>query len=72
MNTALKPHAAIIDLCGRQIRELVAAQHGVGRYQIEWNLRDHTGERVPTGIYWLSIRNERHHLERRLLIMPTQ
>jgi len=44
----------IYDVRGRQVRVLVDEVRGPGRYNIDWNGRDASGNLAPAGIYLLS------------------
>lgn len=46
----------ILDLSGRLVRNLVAAQQGPGRYRSAWDGSNDNGERVASGVYLLQLR----------------
>jgi flagellar hook assembly protein FlgD len=42
----------ILDLSGRKIRALVRGGRLAGSSNVTWDLRDDSGRRVPTGLYF--------------------
>ncbi len=48
--------AAIYDVSGRQVREVVNAMRPAGGSQIVWDGRDGGGREVPPGLYYLYVR----------------
>ena len=45
----------IFDVNGRQVRQLVRGKKSAGNYKVEWNMRDSTGNVVPSGVYFYKI-----------------
>jgi flagellar hook assembly protein FlgD len=41
----------IYDVLGREVRMLVHARHGAGRYVVQWDGRNEAGESVAAGTY---------------------
>ena len=48
---AATPRLEILDVRGRRVRSLDAANHGPGRYMATWDQRDATGIAVGRGVY---------------------
>jgi hypothetical protein len=42
----------VYDIAGRLIRELLRGVQGPGDLSITWNARDHSGRKVPAGVYF--------------------
>ena len=46
----------IYDLSGRVVRTLVSENQEPGYYEVKWNLRGVSGDRLPSGVYFYRIR----------------
>ncbi|MBT3227984.1 MAG: T9SS type A sorting domain-containing protein [Candidatus Marinimicrobia bacterium] len=44
-------HLVIYNMLGQEVRSLVNGNQNVGRYEVEWNGLDNSGQPVATGIY---------------------
>ncbi len=47
---------AVYDVAGRRVRHLLAERRDSGLHEIEWDGRDETGRRVPSGVYYFRLR----------------
>ena len=45
----------IYDILGRKVRTLVEAVQGSGEYKIQWDGSDHSGQAVPSGLYFYKL-----------------
>lgn len=45
----------VVDLSGRQVRDLMQGDQGPGRYRATWNGRSEDGELVASGVYMLKL-----------------
>ena len=61
----------VIDLQGRQVRELVRARMGPGMFVRGWDLADDRGHRVPAGVYFVRLdAGERQAMRRMVVLAP--
>jgi hypothetical protein len=44
----------VIDVDGGRVRALADLDMAAGSHQIDWDLRDGRGRRVPAGVYWVT------------------
>jgi hypothetical protein len=47
---------SVRDLMGREVRRLKAEQQPAGEHRVIWDCRDHSGSRVPHGVYFIRLR----------------
>lgn len=59
----------LFDVSGRQVRSLLRGPLPEGRYDLEWDARDATGSRVPSGVYFLLVRLGHTSDSRRLVVI---
>lgn len=48
--------ATVFNLLGREVRNLLRSEFAAGNYQILWDGKNHEGEDVPAGIYFVRIK----------------
>jgi hypothetical protein len=60
---------AVFDIAGRRLRELRGERSISGRFQANWDLRDHDGRRVPAGLYFLRLGVGADRLTRSILVL---
>jgi hypothetical protein len=46
----------VFDVLGKEVKNLLYAEHAPGQYKVLWNGRDQSGETVPSGIYLVRMR----------------
>jgi hypothetical protein len=63
-----KVRLSIYDAGGRQVKELAGGWQEAGRYNLDWDGRDKSGRRCPSGIYFCSLRTEDRTAVRKMLI----
>lgn len=51
LSRTFKVRLAVYNALGQQVRTLVEAAQGPGRYRVEWDGRDSRGRRLPSGLY---------------------
>lgn len=59
----------IFDVRGGKVRSLHHGPLPAGRYDLEWDARDQTGNRVASGVYFLFVRLGRTSDSRRLVVI---
>ena len=69
------PHAGsvtleVIDVTGRRVRALLAAELAAGEHGASWDLRDDTGARVRPGLYFLRLVTPTQSVSRRMVALP--
>jgi len=60
----------VYDAAGRAVRELGPAAPGMESARFTWDLRDHTGRRVSSGLYFVQARAGASHEERSIVVTP--
>ena len=59
---------SVFSLSGGKVIELVHKYHGAGEYSVQWNGKDHLGNKVPTGIYiYRSVSND--YIDKKKMIL---
>jgi hypothetical protein len=48
----------VYDIAGRRVRVLVDCEQDVGRYALQWDLSDGTGNALPAGVYFLRLEDQ--------------
>ena len=59
----------IYDAIGQEIRQLVAQQHTAGRYNIQWDAKDHLGRSVGSGVYIAKIKAGQNTATQKMLLL---
>jgi DNA-binding beta-propeller fold protein YncE len=59
----------IADVSGRRIRGWQQSVAGAGALELEWDLRNDAGRRVPPGVYLVSVRHGTVSASRRVLVL---
>jgi len=59
----------IHDVQGRTLLTLFDGMRPAGRTELSWDLRDHAGARVRTGVYWYRIETPTRSATRRMLVV---
>jgi hypothetical protein len=58
---------AIYDVKGREVRRLVDAERGAGRYAVDWDGKDGAGRTVASGVYVVACRTSEGSLVQRIV-----
>ncbi|MEO0227998.1 MAG: FlgD immunoglobulin-like domain containing protein, partial [candidate division WOR-3 bacterium] len=45
----------VYDIYGKELRRLIAEEQMPGHFEVNWDNRDNSGRRVPSGIYFIKI-----------------
>jgi FlgD Ig-like domain len=61
--------AALYDVSGRLVRMLADESLPAGKHQRAWDRRDHSGHRVPSGIYFLRLDAGAHHQSHQKIVV---
>ncbi|MCX7757298.1 MAG: T9SS type A sorting domain-containing protein, partial [candidate division WOR-3 bacterium] len=59
----------IYDASGRIVKTLVNERKGAGVYDVTWNGKDETGQKVPQGIYFYTFETSNHKSTKKLLFI---
>ena len=59
--------AAVYDVSGRLVRQLLGSELGAGRHALEWDGLDDDGTRAENGVYFVSVRIDGAHSARRVV-----
>jgi hypothetical protein len=59
----------VYDIGGRAVRTLRKGHHAAGTYETTWNGGNDRGERIPPGVYFLSLRTEDGTSEARKVVL---
>lgn len=57
------------DAAGRVVRTLFQGVHAAGRFSLPWDLRDDSGSRVPSGVYFVRLEAHGQRHSRRVVAM---
>jgi hypothetical protein len=60
---------AIHDLLGREIKTLVSEEQPSGNYTVSWDGRDELGNKVPSGIYFYSLKAGKFVESKKMIMM---
>jgi hypothetical protein len=58
---------SVYDATGRQVRELAGGWQEAGRYSLNWDGKDKTGRRCPSGVYFCSLQSAHQKAVKRML-----
>jgi hypothetical protein len=58
---------AVFDAAGRMVRRLLSGSSAAGLHTLQWDGRDESGARVPSGIYFYRLDSAEHHRVEKLL-----
>ena len=61
--------AALYDVSGRLVRSLVDEALPAGKHQRAWDRRDHSGQLVPAGIYFLRLDAGAHQSRQKIVVI---
>ena len=61
--------AALYDVSGRLVRNLVDEELPAGKHQRAWDRRDHSGHLVPSGIYFLRLEAGAHESRQKIVVI---
>ncbi|MFN0149438.1 MAG: FlgD immunoglobulin-like domain containing protein [bacterium] len=61
--------AALYDVSGRLVRILADERMPAGKHQRAWDRRDHSGQRVPSGIYFLRLEAGAHESRQKIVVV---
>ena len=61
--------ATIVDLQGRQVRELVRGTQRAGSHELSWDGRDQSGQMSSAGLYFIRLDAEGRRLSRKLTLL---
>ncbi|MEW5922801.1 MAG: FlgD immunoglobulin-like domain containing protein [Candidatus Zixiibacteriota bacterium] len=66
-----RSHVAITiyNILGQKVTTLIDKEQPPGNYRVVWDGRDTGGEEVASGIYFYSIRSEKYHEARKMLLI---
>lgn len=59
----------IVDVSGREVASLANGSFDSGWRQARWDLRDHSGVRAPSGVYFAVLRFEGRQASRKILVI---
>jgi hypothetical protein len=59
----------IYNLLGQEVKTLVRAVKGVGRYEVEWDGRNNNGQEVASGMYLYRLESNRINRTKKLLLI---
>lgn len=59
----------ILDLNGREVKQLTAGLQNLGKHSLAWNARDGQGNVVPAGIYFVQLQQASHISTRKILLL---
>jgi subtilase family serine protease len=60
----------IFDSAGRRVAALRRGAHPAGRHVVAWDGRDHSGRRVPAGVYFCRFTTQSQALTQRVVLLP--
>ena len=60
---------AIYDIRGRKIRSLVNQNQNLGRYEIRWDGRNDSGNKVSAGLFFYSIQAGIFHSTKKMVLL---
>lgn len=60
---------SIYNVLGQEIRTLVNSPHNAGLYTVVWDGRNHSGERVPSGLYLYRLVTSQNTMTRKMLLI---
>ncbi|MCX7757188.1 MAG: T9SS type A sorting domain-containing protein, partial [candidate division WOR-3 bacterium] len=55
------------DASGRIVKTLVNERKGAGVYDVTWNGKDETGQKVPQGIYFYTFETPNHKSTKKII-----
>ena len=58
-----------MDVAGRRIATVIDAVLPPGQHEVTWNLTDHHGHRVPSGVYFCRLSSCGRRLEQKLVVL---
>ena len=59
----------VMNVLGQEVRTVVDAWKGAGRYSVLWDGRDHAGWLVPDGVYLYRIETKEHAATRSMVLI---
>ena len=59
----------VYDVNGRTVRTIAGGFSGRGMHDLVWDRRDDTGRELASGVYFIGLRTQRHHLTQKVVVV---
>jgi len=66
--SAQRVEVDVLDVAGRVVATLASGEQAAGVHQVSWNARSSRGQRLPTGLYLVRIRNASETLTHKVIV----